>query len=193
MKERILSRVRRALEHRPKAELPEPLTPPKLSPEEALRLFQERLSGNGGEAVRLGGLEEAKTWLAEFARAFSGAAVGKTLPDALRPDLPEMSPEEAPLGLSWALGAVAETGSVIVGSEEGRRVQLLPPTHLAFIPQGKVFGTLAEALAELKDRLPSAIALHSGPSKSADIGQVMVRGVHGPGRLIAAIVADPTD
>jgi len=44
-------------------------------------------------------------------------------------------------------------------------------------------------LTELKGQLPSAIALHSGPSKSADIGQVMVRGVHGPGRLIAAIIA----
>lgn len=88
-----------------------------------------------------------------------------------------------------ALGAVAETGSVIVGSAEGRRHQLLPPTHLAFIPQHRVFGTLAEALTELKGQLPSAIALHSGPSKSADIGQVMVRGVHGPGRLIAAIIA----
>lgn len=193
MRDRILARVHRALEHRPKALLPEGLPLPQLSPEEALKLFQERLLGNGGEVVRLSGLEEARAWLAEFAPAFSAAAVGKTLPDALRPALPEMPPEEAPLGISWALGAVAETGSVIVSSEEGRRLQLLPPTHLAFIPQGKVFGTLAEALAEFKDRLPSALALHSGPSKSADIGQVMVRGVHGPGRLIAAIVAEPTD
>ena len=36
--------------------------------------------------------------------------------------------------------------------------------------------------------LPSAIGLHSGPSKSADIGQVLVRGVHGPGRVIAVLV-----
>lgn len=193
MKERILSRIHRALEHRPKAELPEPLTPPKVSPDETLKLFQERLGGNGGEVVRLAGLEEARSWLAEFARAFSGVAVGTTLPDVLKPPLPALPPEEAPLGISWAIGAVAETGSVIVSSAEGRRLQLLPPTHLAFIPQSKVFGTLAEALAELKNQLPSAIALHSGPSKSADIGQVMVRGVHGPGRLIAAIVAEPGD
>ena len=37
-------------------------------------------------------------------------------------------------------------------------------------------------------QLPSAIGLHSGPSKSADIGQVLVRGVHGPGRVIAVLV-----
>lgn len=189
MKERILSRIHRALEPRLKAELPAPLTPTQVSPDEALKLFRERLSGNGGEVVRLAGLEEAKSWLAEFVRAFSGVAIGSTLPDPLKPPLPALPPEEAPLGVSWALGAVAETGSVIVGSTEGRRHQLLPPTHLAFIPQHRVFGTLAEALTELKGQLPSAIALHSGPSKSADIGQVMVRGVHGPGRLIAAIIA----
>ena len=189
MRERILSRVRRALEHRPSPVLPDPLALPGLSREEALALFTERLSGNGGEVVRLPDLEGARGWLEGFARSFSGAAVGKTLPDALRPPLPELPPEEAPLGVSWALGAVAETGTVIVSSEEGRRLQLLPPTHLAFIPQGKVFATLGEALAEFKDRLPSALALHSGPSKSADIGQIMVRGVHGPGRLIAALLA----
>ncbi|PZA08542.1 MULTISPECIES: LUD domain-containing protein [unclassified Meiothermus] len=189
MKERILARVRRALEHRPSPVLPDPLTLPGLSREEALALFTERLGGNGGEVVRLAGLEEAQSWLAEFVRAFSGAAVGSLLPAPLTPPLPALPPEEAPLGISWALGAVAETGSVIVGSAEGRRLQLLPPTHLVFLPQSKVFGTLAEALAELKGQLPSAIALHSGPSRSADIGQVMVRGVHGPGRLIAAIIA----
>ena len=31
-------------------------------------------------------------------------------------------------------------------------------------------------------------ALHSGPSKSADIGQVMVTGVHGPGRVVALLL-----
>ncbi len=40
----------------------------------------------------------------------------------------------------------------------------------------------------MRDDLPSAIGLHSGPSKSADIGHVMVKGVHGPGRLIAVVL-----
>jgi L-lactate dehydrogenase complex protein LldG len=32
------------------------------------------------------------------------------------------------------------------------------------------------------------VGFHSGPSKSADIGQILVRGVHGPGRLIAGLI-----
>ena len=46
----------------------------------------------------------------------------------------------------------------------------------------------AKALAACRDDGGAALALHSGPSKSADIGQVMVTGVHGPGRVIAVVL-----
>jgi len=44
--------------------------------------------------------------------------------------------------------------------------------------------------ATTRPALPTALGLHSGPSKSADIGQVLVRGVHGPGRVVAVIIGD---
>lgn len=193
MKEHILKRIHRALEHRPQTQLPEPLEGERLSPQEALALFKERLHGNGGEVVELASLPEAQSWLANFGATFAGAALGQNLPQALRPALPQMPPEQAPLGISWGLGAIAETGSVIVSSQDGRRTQLLPPTHLVFIPRGKLYASLAEALTALGGQLPSAIGLHSGPSKSADIGQIYVKGVHGPGRLIAAVINEPAD
>lgn len=202
MRERILGRIHRALEHRPKIALPKPLALPTLSPEEALALFTERLSGNGGEVVRLESLDAAREWLGHFAQTFVGVAVSGMVPPALHPRLPTIPPEEAPLGISWAVGAVAETGTVLLSSQEGRRTQLLPPSHLVFVPQEKIYATLSEALNALQpdpssdDPLsgqpapvhPSAIGLHSGPSKSADIGQIMVKGVHGPGRLVVAVL-----
>jgi L-lactate dehydrogenase complex protein LldG len=193
MKQRILSRIRQALEHRPSPLLPDPLTLPSLSHEEAVALFSERLGANGGEVVRLPDLKGAREWLEGFASSFSGAAVSRMVPPVLYPDLPELPPEEAPLGVSWALGAVAETGTLLLSSREGRMTQLLPPTHLIFVPEEKMYATLLEALRSLQEGLPSAIGLHSGPSKSADIGQVMVRGVHGPGRLVAALIANLAD
>ncbi|RIH88464.1 Lactate utilization protein C [Meiothermus luteus] len=193
MRERILARIRRALEHRPRLELPPSLEPASLAPAEARALFLRRLEENGAEAVVLESLEAAQAWLAGFAQTFEGVALGEGLPAALRPALPLRPPEEAPLGVSWALGAVAETGTVVLGSREGRRVQLLPPTHLVFVPGSRVYATLYEALLSLSHR-PSALALHSGPSKSADIGQIMVKGVHGPGRLVVALVdQSPSD
>jgi len=186
-KARILARVRRALEGRPKAHLPpHPHTP---LPEDPVDLLLGRLRENGAEAKRLS-REEAKAFALSLAQGLPGAAFGKTLPEDLRPPLPELPPEEAPLGLSYALFAVAETGSVALSSEEGRKAQLLPPTHLVFVEAGRVYGTLLEALEDLK-ALPAALGLHSGPSKSADIGQVMVKGVHGPGRLVVAVLIGP--
>ncbi|WP_022798650.1 LutC/YkgG family protein [Thermus islandicus] len=186
-KARILARLRRALEGRPKALLPpHPHTP---LAEDPVDLLLRRLQENGAEAKRLS-REEAKAFALSLAQGLPGAAMGKTLPEDLRPPLPELPPEEAPLGLSYALFAVAETGSVALSSEDGRRAQLLPPTHLVFVEAGRVYGTLLEALAVDEDlkALPAALGLHSGPSKSADIGQVMVKGVHGPGRLVVAVL-----
>ena len=130
---------------------------------------------------------EPRPLLARLAEGLPGAAFGKTLPQDLRPPLPELPPEEAPLGVSWALFAVAETGSVALSSEDGRKAHLLPPTHLVFVEANRVYGTLLEALHDLPT-LPRALGLHSGPSKSADIGQVMVTGVHGPGRLVVVVL-----
>ena len=48
--------------------------------------------------------------------------------------------------------------------------------------------TVSKLLMELPDELPATVGLHSAPSKSADIGQTVVTGVHGPGRCIAVLV-----
>ncbi|MCS6869741.1 MAG: lactate utilization protein [Thermus sp.] len=180
---RILARVRRALQGRPKALLPGHPHPP--SSPEALDLFLKRLGENGAEG-HLVDLEGAKELLKALSQGLPGAAFGRGVPPALRL-LPELPPEEAPLGVSWALFAVAETGTVALASEDGRRAQLLPPTHLVLVEGEKVYPSLLEAFLDLK-ALPRALGLHSGPSKSADIGQVMVKGVHGPGRLVVAVL-----
>lgn len=91
------------------------------------------------------------------------------------------------MGVSWALFAVAETGSVALSSEDGRKAHLLPlPTWSSWRRTGSTAPS-SSALQDLQT-LPRALGLHSGPSKSADIGQVMVKGVHGPGRLVVVVL-----
>ncbi len=189
-RDRILERVRAALSGRPPIDHPGPFAgwrpdPPSTDPVSA---FIHGFEQAGGEAVRLASQQEATSWLATFAASYKSAAVGATVPAALRPQLPDAPPERAPLGVSMARGAAAETGSLILDSRDGRMIQLLPPTHVVFVPAPLIVSTLTEALNQVAHELPSALGLHSGPSKSADIGQVLVKGVHGPGRVLAAIL-----
>jgi len=188
MKDIILSRVRAA--NRGREERPHPGAFPHrgTAPGEAADLFLERFRGNGGEAERFAGFAEARAWLHEFAKDFGSARVGPLLPSSLAPILHAALPPEAALGVSLALAAAAETGTLILESREGRLLQTLPPVHLVWIPEDRIHGALHEALAGLRVPPNAALALHSGPSRSADIGRIMVQGVHGPGRVVAALV-----
>ncbi len=185
MKERILRRIQKALEGRPKALLPGPLHPEPVP--DPVGLLWERLQANGAEVHRLP-RAKARGFIARLLQGLPGAALARGVPEELLPPLNPLPPEEAPMGISYALFAVAETGTVALSSEEGRKAHLLPPVHLVLVEADRVYPSLLEAFQSLKT-LPPALGLHSGPSKSADIGQVMVQGVHGPGRLIVALLS----
>lgn len=190
-RERILARVRAALEERERAPHPGAFCGPRPGPPAAdpLEGFCTLFRRAGGEVVRVADEAAAVAWVGSFATAFGSVAVGATVPLSLVPTpRPSAPPETAELGISMALGAVAETGSLLLGSADGRRTQLLPPTHVVLVRASSVHPTLAAALTSLRTSLPTALGLHSGPSKSADIGQVLVRGVHGPGRVVSLII-----
>lgn len=190
-RERILARVRAALEERPRAPHPGPFRGPRPVPLPAdpLDAFAAQFERAGGEVVRVADGAAAAAWLRDFAAGFASVTVGATVPPALLPaDLASAPPESADLGVSMAAGAVADTGSLLLSSADGRRAQLLPPTHVVLTRAASVHPTLAGALRALRNELPAALGIHSGPSKSADIGQVLVRGVHGPGRVVAVVI-----
>ena len=193
-RERILGRVRAALEGR--EALPHPGGLPR-GPDRGAgadgagaAAFAASFAASGGETVVLESPARARAWVAGFAKAFGSAVVSPDVPPHLRPSLPEAEPAEAGLGVSLALGAAAATGSLVLASRHGRALQLLPPVHLVWVDARTVAGTLDEALgaARAAGPLPATLALHSGPSKSADIGRIVVTGVHGPGRVVAAVV-----
>jgi len=196
-RERILTRIKDALEDRPRVPHPGPFRGERPVPPstDAVEGFAALFTRAGGEVVRVHDSAQAAAWLASFAGGFEGVAVGATLPPPLAmaalPAGPGLPPDEAALGVSMAVGAVAETGSLLLDARDGRRVQILPPTHVVVVHAHNVHATLSEALKALRPRLSSTLALHSGPSKSADIGQILVKGVHGPGRVVALVVERP--
>jgi L-lactate utilization protein LutC len=87
---------------------------------------------------------------------------------------------------------VADTGSVVLahGAGRGRSAVLLPPTHVTLLEADRVVPSIVDAyerLAEL-DELPSNVAFHTGPSRSGDLEQIPVFGVHGPGDVHVVVL-----
>ena len=202
----ILDRVRIALANREVVAHPGSFEGwrPSTQPGNPTEQFREMFEAAGGEVVSFKTQADASLWARGFLADFDSLSVGELARDRLNKGaepngwIKETDPSAVKAGVSLAFGAVAETGSLIMTPQDGRRAQLLPPVHVVFVDQAKIYETLSEGFLALKnevlpgdtesDGLPSAVGLHSGPSKSADIGQVLVKGVHGPGRVITVIV-----
>ena len=90
----------------------------------------------------------------------------------------------ADLGVTGVDYAVAETGSVLIAAGKGtsRLVSLLPPVHVAIVERGQVVADLDDlfALVAAEHGATSYMNIISGPSRSGDIEQTIVKGVHGP-------------
>ena len=95
----------------------------------------------------------------------------------------------AGIGITGADYAVAETGSVIILPRKGlsRLVSLVPPVHLALVRPQDVVETLDDLflLRRLEFHqsggdMGSYLNFITGPSRTGDIEQTLVVGVHGP-------------
>ncbi len=106
------------------------------------------------------------------------------------------------VGVSCAFAGVAETGTLIYlsGEENPSTLHLLPPTHIAVLSAKDIVGNYESAWARMrlvfgekkkpKMPLPRTVSWVTGPSRSGDIEQTLLLGVHGPQRLHIVIVGD---
>ena len=96
---------------------------------------------------------------------------------------------EADIGLSGAEAGLAETGTIVLHSGPGRSrlATLLPPVHLALLPENKLLTDLFAWAKTRPGTMPSNVTMVSGPSKTADIEQTLSVGVHGPKRFIVVL------
>ena len=98
----------------------------------------------------------------------------------------------AEVGITSADYALADTGTLVMiaSPAEARLVSLVPPAHIAVVPADRILTGLDElfALHPLPAQETSSMVLITGPSRTADIEQILVRGVHGPGEIHVVIV-----
>lgn len=97
-------------------------------------------------------------------------------------------------GLTGAASAIAETGTLVIPSEKGQALSasLLPEIHITIIKASQTVASLEEALQREEVGTASAIALVTGPSRTADIEMTLTIGVHGPKELHVFVVDDKT-
>ena len=98
----------------------------------------------------------------------------------------------ADVGITSADYALADTGSLVMiaSPREARLVSLLPPAHIAVVPRERILTGLDELFSILPNpaETTSSMVLITGPSRTADIEQILVRGVHGPGQITVVVV-----
>jgi L-lactate dehydrogenase complex protein LldG len=208
-REPILNAVRSALGRRA-GQAPPPLPPARIVvPEMDLETRIERLlasvSALAGRTCRAGSREAAREYVAGVLDGrpavasnapFLSACGITALPQVRsgihnREELRQIC-ATIPVGITSADYALADPGSLVMlsGPEEARMISLLPPVHIAVVPSDRVITGLDELFSLLPNPagISSSLVLITGPSRTADIEQILVRGVHGPGELHVVVV-----
>ena len=102
------------------------------------------------------------------------------------------------IGITGAQWAVAETGTLVLESEEERHrlASLVPTVHIALIEAGRVRLTLGEVLRAINEKglegLSPTVTFITGPSRTSDIELTLAIGVHGPAELFVIIIEGET-
>lgn len=91
------------------------------------------------------------------------------------------------IGLTGALAAVADSGSLVLqmGEGRGRFASLLPEVHIALVQAEQLFLSLnhfIRAYPEVNKESSNTVFI-TGPSRTGDIEGVLTLGVHGPKQL----------
>jgi L-lactate dehydrogenase complex protein LldG len=175
---------------------------PEVSMDARIASLLERVRALAGQAV-----------VTDNPRAFAAAAIeGKTAIASNAPFLSECGITTLPgvhsgitdreqlrelcasadTGITSADYALADTGTLVMLSspQEARMISLLPPAHIAIVPRARILTGLDELFSLLPNpaESTSSMVLITGPSRTADIEQILVRGVHGPGLLSVVVV-----
>ena len=209
LRDEILQGVRTALERSAGQPIGPPppvrLRIPEVSLEARIASITTRLEALAGRVHRVSTPRAAGAWVAEALgsrsaivsnspylqdcgiSSFPGVHSGVTDQDQLRELCATLD-----VGITSADYLLADTGTLVMLSSprEARLISLLPPAHIAVVPCDRILTGLDELFSLLPDpaAISSSMVLITGPSRTADIEQILVRGVHGPGQITVVLV-----
>jgi L-lactate dehydrogenase complex protein LldG len=182
----------------------------QLPPQERVKLFAEMVEAAAGTAATLPSADDVPAAVAALLRRHNLPMQIRRGDDPRLAALPwgnertlEVSAGASDghqlVSVSHAFAGVAETGTLVMASglDNPTTLNFLPDTHIVVVDAKDIAGDYETVWARVRekfgiDALPRAINLITGPSRSADIAQILILGAHGPRRLHVLIVGDGT-
>jgi L-lactate dehydrogenase complex protein LldG len=163
-----------------------------------LRVFREMMEAVGGSVELVEQAEEVPEAAAAYLRRRNLPARLRRGSDPFIAHLPwhragtiEIVEGRAEDGdqaaISRAFAGAAESGTVILlsGPENPTTLNFLPEAHIVVLKLGDLHASYEEAWIRLREllgpgQMPRTVNMISGPSRTADIEQTIVRPAHGP-------------
>jgi len=182
----------------------------QLPPQERARLFAQMVEAANGTVAHLPDATGVPAAVADFLRAHNLPMQIRRGDDPGLAALPwrtqrtldvSTGPSDGHqlVAVSHAFGGVAETGTLVLasGPDNPTTLNFLPDTHIVVVDAKDIAGDFEMVWQRVReqfglDALPRAINLITGPSRSADIGQILILGAHGPRRLHVLVVGSPS-
>lgn len=171
-----------------------------------IKLLIETLEGQSAHVSRAGSMKEIPQIVADYLRDNNLPAEFRSGEDELLASIPwnkapsltrhqgRGQPSDA-VTICTARLAAAETGTLFLtsGADNPTTLNFLPDTHIVVIRTNDILGPYEDAWNSLRKlygarEMPRTVNLISGPSRTADIEQIIIMGAHGPRRLHVIII-----
>jgi L-lactate dehydrogenase complex protein LldG len=177
----------------------------QLAPDAKVTLFVSLAEKYSASVARVANADAVPQAVAEYLRAKNLPANVRMGGDPLLADLPwdrtQIEVAHGPsdgndaIGVSHALGGVAESGTLILasGPDNPTTLNFLPETHIVILKAAAIVGDYEAVWDRLREQygkgvLPRTVNMVTGPSRSGDIEQKILLGAHGPRALHIVVV-----
>jgi L-lactate dehydrogenase complex protein LldG len=174
-----------------------------------IAVFQRMMEGVGGTVEVLDDVNDVPTSVAQYLRNTNRPARIRHGSDESLTKLPwhraqTLEVEEGraqdadTASLTHAFAGVAESGTIVQlsGSANPTTLSFLPEAHIVLLEAKDLHGNYEEVWMRLREiygegQMPRTVNMISGPSRTADIEQTIVRPAHGPKDMHVIIVRNP--
>jgi L-lactate dehydrogenase complex protein LldG len=170
-----------------------------------LKVFSEMMQVVGGSVEIVDDINDVPHSVADYLRNSNLPAHVRRGSDSVLAKLPwhrgtlEVEVGRAEDGdrasVTRAFAGVAESGTIlqISGPENPTTLNFLPEVHIVVLEAANIFASYEEAWTKLRGQMgngvmPRTVNMISGPSRTGDIEQTIVRPAHGPKNMHVIIV-----